>query len=232
MSSVSLGGKKQIPKQYHQKGPVVIYTQSRVHIKHMGVYYILFIYKIFWKHLHQSIHCDYLSWGRQERMRVSLNERGKVHFKFCQFKCIVLQICTTITAREMNKNIFIFKGMTQGLPLTRMAEFPYDKPSELSDINYIIRSPHPQLNDLPVASHCSYNQNPSQGSPSPGRLTASSPPGPSLTGSSHRNLFFQPPNTPSWFPPLGLCLHQPLCPGMPFLKAPSHHLKYQFKDLP
>lgn len=94
-----------------------------------------------------------------------------------------------------------------------MAEFPCEQPPELSDINYIIRSLHPRLNDLPMASHCSYNQDPSRGSPSLGRFKASSP---SLTGSSYRNLFFNPPDTPSWFPPLSLCFANPTAQGCLF----------------
>lgn len=75
----------------------------------------------------------------------------------------------TVTASEMNKNILIFKEMTQGLLLTRMAEFPDDTPPALSDINYIIRSPHlpPSLMTCPWLPTARIIQIPPEGPQAP-----------------------------------------------------------------
>ena len=88
-----------------------------------------------------------------------------------------------------------------------MAKFPYDKPPELSDINYIIRS----INAPPAGLTCPRlstaliikipPKGPKVLSTSWVHLSSHLP----LTGSSHKNYFFWPSYTPSWFPHSGLC---------------------------
>ena len=74
----------------------------------------------------------------------------------------------------MNKNIFIFKETMNSF--THLQERQNSlMTNHLSSLTLIIQSDYFTPPDLPKDSHCSDNQNSSQGSQSPGHLPASSP---------------------------------------------------------